>query len=70
MIGSRPKTDVFLNEIGAPEIVDSELFEAEGFYQYQSIVGRLKWAVSLRYIRYFNACDDSVASDSCQGMGI
>jgi len=49
MFGSKPRTHVTspLEKNDHPEVDDTELLDAEGVQQYQSLIGSLQWAVSL-----------------------
>ncbi|HEY9707536.1 MAG TPA: hypothetical protein V6D48_04970, partial [Oculatellaceae cyanobacterium] len=49
MFGEKPNTKVYspLERGDHPELDDSELLDASGIQQYQSLIGSLQWAISL-----------------------
>ena len=49
MLGSPPSTRVFspLKANEHPELDESELLDAKGIQQYQSLIGMLQWAISI-----------------------
>jgi len=49
MFGEKPRTNVYspLEKNDHPELDDSELLDAEGTSQYQSLIGSLQWAITL-----------------------
>ena len=49
MFGKRPSAKMYspLEKGDHPELDDSELLDAEGTQQYQSLIGSLQWAISL-----------------------
>ena len=49
MFGKKPSAKMYspLEKGDYPELNDSELLDAEGIQQYQSLIGSLQWAISL-----------------------
>ena len=49
MFGKKPNAKMYspLEKGDHPELDDSELLDAEGIQQYQSLIGSLQWAISL-----------------------
>ena len=49
MFGEKPNTKMYppLEKGDHPELDDSELLDADGIQQYQSLIGSLQWAISL-----------------------
>jgi len=49
MFGEKPSAKMYspLEKGDHPELDDSELLDAEGIQQYQSLIGSLQWAISL-----------------------
>ena len=71
MFGEKPSAKMYspLEKGDHPELDDSELLDANGIQQYQSLIGSLQWAISLGYFDIATAVMSmsSFRSAPCQG---